>query len=815
MIYSGPIDEYFDFRFGKLPYRCLKFEHETLDEEQFQAVGTVNSPQTGCPYTRVTEYKHLTGQQHPKTSITYEYPAADGDPYYPIPRPENQELYKRYEALARRDRVWLRRPACDLSLLQHGPDRRPGAGHLPADGRAPRQPGHAGGDGGSRPSRCVPRRRWNCGAASNARSRASATIIRNQLVETGHMARIEDLDAMAALGVKAVRYPILWETVAPETPDRARFLAGTTSGWSGFASLASGSLPAWCHHGSGPRYTELLEPRFPGPSCRLRRQGRAALPVDRAVDSGQRAADHRALLVPLRPLVPAPQEYRHHLPGALVNQCLGELRAMRAIRKRDPERAADRNRGCRQDLRDAAAAISGRPRERTPLAQPRPAVRPRRRPAIRSTAGCATRRRSTMCSTSSATGDARPDMHRHQPLSHQRALPRSPAEPLSATHRSAPTGSIAMSMSKPSGRHLERRARASARGCAKPGTATYPDRRHRSPSRLHPRRTGPLAHAKCGRPPKPSAQRRRRYPRRHLVVDVRTGRLALAAHAPRGPLRCRGVRRPIGTAASDRCLPKPRRSWARASRSTIRCSTCPAGGSGPAAAYARPRYHTLSRALEECPAVADHRRHRHARPGLREDLRASRPCPCPHHPRPARHHRRSFDCGGDRSSSGPGRSSMPPALSESTRPKRAATNASGSTPPAPSCSRRACSCHGLPIVTFSSDLVFDGQLGRSYVEPDLAAPTGAYGAEQGRGGTAASGHRCRCPCHPHQRLLRPVGPAQFPVHGDRAVARAASRSVQAVDRSSRRPMCRTSSMRRSTCCSTRRAASGTSPTTAR
>jgi len=100
IIYTGPIDEYFDFRFGKLPYRSLKFDHKTLDQEQFQAVATVNYPAEDVPYTRISEYKHLTGQQHPKTSITFEYPAAEGDPYYPIPRPENQELFKRYEALA-------------------------------------------------------------------------------------------------------------------------------------------------------------------------------------------------------------------------------------------------------------------------------------------------------------------------------------------------------------------------------------------------------------------------------------------------------------------------------------------------------------------------------------------------------------------------------------------------------------------------------------------------------------------------------------------------------------------------------------------
>ena len=100
IIYTGPIDEYFDFRFGKLPYRSLKFEHKTLDQVQFQSVGTVNYPSEDIPYTRISEYKHLTGQTSDKTSITLEYPSAEGDPYYPIPRPENQELFKRYEALA-------------------------------------------------------------------------------------------------------------------------------------------------------------------------------------------------------------------------------------------------------------------------------------------------------------------------------------------------------------------------------------------------------------------------------------------------------------------------------------------------------------------------------------------------------------------------------------------------------------------------------------------------------------------------------------------------------------------------------------------
>ena len=100
LIYTGPIDEFFDYRFGKLPYRSLRFRHETLDRELFQPVAVVNYPSEEVAHTRITEYKHLTGQKHAKTSITYEYPAADGDPYYPVPRAENAALFRKYQALA-------------------------------------------------------------------------------------------------------------------------------------------------------------------------------------------------------------------------------------------------------------------------------------------------------------------------------------------------------------------------------------------------------------------------------------------------------------------------------------------------------------------------------------------------------------------------------------------------------------------------------------------------------------------------------------------------------------------------------------------
>ncbi len=100
LIFTGPVDEYFGHRFGKLPYRSLTFRHETVDQEWFQPVAVVNYPGEDVPHTRITEYKHLTGQTNPRTSLTYEYPSAEGDPYYPIPRAENAALYRKYQELA-------------------------------------------------------------------------------------------------------------------------------------------------------------------------------------------------------------------------------------------------------------------------------------------------------------------------------------------------------------------------------------------------------------------------------------------------------------------------------------------------------------------------------------------------------------------------------------------------------------------------------------------------------------------------------------------------------------------------------------------
>lgn len=99
VIFTGPIDEFFDYRFGRLPYRSLRFEHVTHDGALLQPVAVINYPNEQ-PYTRVTEFKHLTGQTHTKTSLVFEYPESDGDPYYPIPTAQNAALYRKYQELA-------------------------------------------------------------------------------------------------------------------------------------------------------------------------------------------------------------------------------------------------------------------------------------------------------------------------------------------------------------------------------------------------------------------------------------------------------------------------------------------------------------------------------------------------------------------------------------------------------------------------------------------------------------------------------------------------------------------------------------------
>lgn len=100
VIYTGPIDEYFGYRYGRLPYRSVRFRHEHLPHtRQAQPCATINHPQTQT-FTRRTEFKHITGQRCRGTSIVYEYPCEEGDPYYPVPTAQSAALYERYQALA-------------------------------------------------------------------------------------------------------------------------------------------------------------------------------------------------------------------------------------------------------------------------------------------------------------------------------------------------------------------------------------------------------------------------------------------------------------------------------------------------------------------------------------------------------------------------------------------------------------------------------------------------------------------------------------------------------------------------------------------
>ena len=99
LIYTGKIDELFNYKFGELLYRSLEFEFKTYDKKIFQKVGTINYPNDNM-FTRVTEFKHLTGQKHNKTNIVKEYPKAydkqEDIPYYPIPKKDFNDIYKEY-----------------------------------------------------------------------------------------------------------------------------------------------------------------------------------------------------------------------------------------------------------------------------------------------------------------------------------------------------------------------------------------------------------------------------------------------------------------------------------------------------------------------------------------------------------------------------------------------------------------------------------------------------------------------------------------------------------------------------------------------
>jgi UDP-galactopyranose mutase len=103
LVYTGPIDRWFDYEYGALPYRSLEWElvnQPTPGGGLVQPTGSINFPGQDVPYTRITEFRHLTGQAHDSSTLAVEYPRSEGDPYYPIPNDETRALYKRYAARA-------------------------------------------------------------------------------------------------------------------------------------------------------------------------------------------------------------------------------------------------------------------------------------------------------------------------------------------------------------------------------------------------------------------------------------------------------------------------------------------------------------------------------------------------------------------------------------------------------------------------------------------------------------------------------------------------------------------------------------------
>lgn len=101
-VYCGPIDRYFNYKLGRLPWRSIDFEFKAYEMEYKQSCSQINYPDN-YDYTRSFEYKHITGQHHPETVLTYDFPKSTGDPYYPVPNPDNATLYKRYKELARQE----------------------------------------------------------------------------------------------------------------------------------------------------------------------------------------------------------------------------------------------------------------------------------------------------------------------------------------------------------------------------------------------------------------------------------------------------------------------------------------------------------------------------------------------------------------------------------------------------------------------------------------------------------------------------------------------------------------------------------------
>ncbi len=308
MIYTGPVDGFFDYRYGKLPYRSLDFKHETLNEPVHQPQAVINYPNEHL-YTRMTEFKYLTGQEHSKTSLVYEYPKAEGDPYYPVPRPENAELYKKYKALAdatpnvhfvgrlatykyyNMDQV-VAQALTLYAQLNERPTWHPQEEKIAAKAIAPDT---AGNRTPNTPSEGLTLTNFATSTVPEQRKNQTVSLFHHlkivnmsseqvlplelwggiectvnrvgdqyfdQLKRNGHDVRIEDLDRFAALGIQAIRYLVLWERTAPNGLEHADW-SWADQRLTYLKDIGIRPIVGLVHHGSGPRNTSLLDPAFP------------------------------------------------------------------------------------------------------------------------------------------------------------------------------------------------------------------------------------------------------------------------------------------------------------------------------------------------------------------------------------------------------------------------------------------------------------------------------------------------------------------------------------------------------------------------
>jgi UDP-galactopyranose mutase len=107
VLYTGPIDRFYDYKFGKLEYRSLHFENEVLSVSDFQGIAGMNYGDVDVPYTRIIEHKHFEFGEQPKTVITKEYPRNEGEPYYPVNDTTNNDRYNQYKELMSMENKYL------------------------------------------------------------------------------------------------------------------------------------------------------------------------------------------------------------------------------------------------------------------------------------------------------------------------------------------------------------------------------------------------------------------------------------------------------------------------------------------------------------------------------------------------------------------------------------------------------------------------------------------------------------------------------------------------------------------------------------